>query len=371
FADLTGHNGWQKGKSDGRRILLEDQIFKPLSTPVSQLDLKNAFGRSSYLSEMKTVCTYMGPKKGSGSQPGIKINCGGLKLKAKFGEVHVQPLATRIFWALGYNVNPADHHPGLTLVYDRKIFEEFNSRVGVPVLVGVGPLSVKVAQQNPQYEGTDYMVGAVLKNGEKISAQTLAEKVADEDDEDIASLLTAPVQLQYQSIPGHTSIGFWDYNDLDHPESKALRTVGVLAAWLGLYDMRRGNNDLVLQEANGGRELKFVFPDLGAGLGRSGYRLPFNKPDRVDLFKSTIASRNRIRHAQTIEFNAAFRDATAEDFAEGVRLINQFSEVQLHELLSISGYTGKVLELFHEKLLSRRASLNESSGYRTRHPQSR
>ncbi|MBC7690204.1 MAG: hypothetical protein H7222_00400, partial [Methylotenera sp.] len=47
FADLTGHNGWQKGKSDGRRILLEDQIFKPLSTPVSQLDLKNAFGRSS------------------------------------------------------------------------------------------------------------------------------------------------------------------------------------------------------------------------------------------------------------------------------------------------------------------------------------
>ena len=122
IADLFKSNGWMKGKTPGIAIPLESLFFQKPTKPWSGLDLKNGFGRSSSFAEINEVCTYRGPKKGQGKQPGIKVTCGDQQLKVKFEEVRVQPFVHRIFWALGYGANPCDYHPGLKVAFDEKNF---------------------------------------------------------------------------------------------------------------------------------------------------------------------------------------------------------------------------------------------------------
>ena len=361
FKDLVGHNGWQKGNADGVNIPLEDLIFRPLLTDVSAIDFRNAFGRDQNLSGIQSICQYTEPKRGTGTRPGFKVSCDGLKLKVKFREIHTQPLATRVFWALGYQADPADYHSGMKISYDRKIFEEFNSRVGVPLKLKFGRKELTVTTLNPHYDPFRFMKSAVLKSGQAIDVATLSQKYLAGDDGDIDYVITAPVQLQYAKVKGRIEVGPWSFSDFDHSRSKALRAVGVLSAWLGLYDVRRNNNALVLDNVNGQLQPKFLFPDLGSGLGRSRYRMSlFDNIEDPSDFKSVITRRHHLTGVQVNETNEAFVDATKADFAYGVSLINQFTEAQIRQLVEVSGFAGKDLEVYTRKLIERRKSLNRA-----------
>ena len=340
---------------------LENSFFEPPKTPFSQLEFTNAFGRTENLSQLHSICQYTGPKKGNGTQPGIEATCNGLALKVKFEEIHVQALVTRVLWALGYHTRPADYHSGLQIAYDRKIFSEFNRRTGVSIQLKIFRRIRTVAQVNPQYDPADYFTGAILQNGNSISAAELEKKIAAEKDDDIATVVTTPVQLQYADIPGQTTIGPWSYNDLDHAQLKSVRALAVVSAWLALYDLRTDNNRLVLQKDGDQLKLQFLLSDLGSGLGRSRFRFSSNNvPDDMNLFKPRVASGHRIRGAQVNEPNDAFTEATRSDFAAGVRLINQFSADQIEAILRVSGYQGEELNNFKQKLISRRLSLNRA-----------
>ena len=213
---------------------------------------------------------------------------------------------------------------------------------------------------NFEYNALDYIASAHLKNGDTISPEELAEKMEAHSVADIDYLTTRPVQIQFEHVPGQTEIGPWSYNDFDHANSRSLRAVGVLSAWLGLFDLRRGNNVLVLDESQP-FGLRFIFSDLGSGFGRSKFRLsPLDTNESLRDFKNTVAKRGRIRGAQVNEANDAFTQATAEDFAYGVELISQFSPEQLDELLTASGYQGDEKKEFLVKLLARRASLQNA-----------
>jgi hypothetical protein len=359
FADLFGRNGWQSAPTPSTSFALESFFFKTHAEAFSKIDLTNAFGRTENMSSMDVICKYTEPKKGAGTRPGYKINCDGKKLKAKFKEIHTQPLATRIFWALGFNADPADYHPGLKVAYDRKIFEEFNSRTGVPLKVRFGRKEIKVATMNPHYDPFEFVASATLKDGTQIDVTTLRAKYISEKDQDLAYITTTPAQLQI-NLPkkARVEVGPWSFSDFDHSQSKVLRSVAVLSAWLAIYDIRRDNNLLVIDDVNGTPQLKFMFPDLGSGLGRSRYRVSlFDDIENIKHFRSSVAKRGHIRGVQVNEENDAFMTATREDFQYGVQLINQFSEVQLRELLVASGYSGSELELYLQKLISRRQSL--------------
>jgi hypothetical protein len=50
--------------------------------------------------------------------------------------------------------------------------------------------------------------------------------------------------------PSLRSIGPWDFNELDHADRRELRGAGLLAAWIGWYDVRYDSARLKIARAS-------------------------------------------------------------------------------------------------------------------------
>ncbi len=74
-------------------------------------NLSDAFGRSNRLAIDQIVCRYSAPKETAGMNPGFEVECAGQRVKLKFGEVSSEPLAARVFWALGFHADATDYSP--------------------------------------------------------------------------------------------------------------------------------------------------------------------------------------------------------------------------------------------------------------------
>ena len=82
-------------------------------TPFRRRIFYAGFGRSELPRFDDRLWEHSGPKTSYGTGPGFEAASGCLKLKVKFLETRSEPFTARIFAALGYNVEPTDHVPGL------------------------------------------------------------------------------------------------------------------------------------------------------------------------------------------------------------------------------------------------------------------
>ena len=116
------HNPVARGRAVAVNLQRDESCEKDPSRPdpqpstfwrrpqsIRSLDLYAGFARSDLPRLENELCTYLGPKTSYGSNPGFEVICGASKVKVKFGETTSEPFTARIFWALGYHVDPTDH----------------------------------------------------------------------------------------------------------------------------------------------------------------------------------------------------------------------------------------------------------------------
>jgi hypothetical protein len=318
--------------------------------------------------------------------PGFNAKAGGVKIRVKFAETKSEPFAARIFWALGYNVDATDYCEGLKIRYDRRLFEEFNSREEVSTqfrFLYVLPLYTLKMQK--RYDPFEYIAWAVMKDGRRVNGAGLKRELIQagrqesggmgqgtgalrfryEVEEQIDHLVTVPANVQIREKRAE-SIGPWAFEGLGHEDRRELRGAGLLAAWIGWYDCRQQNTRLrVLHQSGAPARLLHYFTDLGAGLGKADgifsgrgelpneFSWTFTNPPKWQG-PGRMRIPFRIIGYRPMEPNEAFKRMTVEDARWMARLIGQLSEAQIVAALAGSGFDSAEVRLYAEKLISRR-----------------
>jgi hypothetical protein len=347
---------------------------------IAAADLFHGFGRSNRLEIENMLCDYSKPKDSYGLNPGFEVECRGVEVKLKFGEISSEPLTARVFAALGYHADPTDYCPQVLVRYDRRIFQEFHSRKPLRTrftLLGVIPFYTLDLQK--RFDPFDYIRWAVLRDGRRWSGRELKAKLFrdparahPEDDpanfrEDveaqIAQLVTVAANVQAKDAA--KTIGPWDFGQLDHAGRRELRGAGLLAAWLGWFDTRFDNTRLKLVRQHGHEELAHYFSDLGGGLGKTSGLLYWHgeQPNafpwsftRPPLWQGShlFARPLRISRYHPMAYTDSFAAMTIDDARWMARLIGQLTEPQIVQALVGSGYDSAEVRLYAAKLVSRR-----------------
>src|SRR6185436_13542149 len=113
----------------------------------------------------------------------IKVKFGAVKLGGRSPQAKdSEPTATRLFGALGYHVEPNDYAPEIRLRYDRRILLEFNSRKDLSLTItALGFIPVYRLKVQGVVDPFSYVRSAVLKSGEVLTQDQLAQKLIRED----------------------------------------------------------------------------------------------------------------------------------------------------------------------------------------------
>jgi hypothetical protein len=355
---------------------------------VAKRDVYHGFGRANIPNFESKLWTYAAPKTSYGGCPGFEARSGDTRIKIKFAETTSEPFTARIFWALGYHVEPTDYLHALKLKYDRRFFREFHLRKDVQMKVRALFVPVHTVDLQQRYDPFDFIYIAVLRNGQRLSGRELKARLFHdpqrefpEDDPNnfqrefestIDYLITTPANVQLREADVK-SIGPWDFTSLDHAQRREVRAAGMLGAWVGWFDSRFENTRLKMVQRNGTTELRHYFTDLGGGLGKAvgvlsrhcecpndfGWR--FTRPPRalpLTTWRGEVREPRkipfRIVDYQPIEDTEAFWEMTIDDARWMARLIAQLSEEQIVQALIASGFDATEVKIYTEKLLSRR-----------------
>ena len=344
---------------------------------ISLANLYAGFDRLSLPRFDHRMWDYHGPKT-SGGNPGCELISGTQRIKVKFAETHSEPFAGRIFHALGYHVEPTDYAPRLRIKYDRRFFQQFNSLPEIKMKIGVFFIPIHTFHFERTYDPFDFIELAVFKDGTtRTSAELKSLLLRDPESRKpfvaenfdyaaetaIDHLVTVEANIQVEDDRLH-SIGPWDFGGLGHEHLRELRGAGVLAAWLGWWDARFDNTRLRIADTPAGPELRHYFSDLGAGLGLSAgtYRHSSEQPHEFAETFTRGARRHNRWHIEfpgyePIEDTPAFKEITLDDARWMARLIAQLTETQIRESLAASGFNTDEVEIYAEKLMSRRDQL--------------
>ena len=385
YYDLT-HNPVGQGSSDraannlvGNEVV--DSTFWKNPGDIAGKDLYNGFGRSSFPKLDDSICTYLQPKTGTGTNPGFSVKCDGVTYFLKFAEESSQAFATRIFWALGYNTNIIDNAPFLKVRYDRKILTEFNLRKDLTTSVKLLPfLTVGKIHLQKYHDPFHSLKAAVLKDGSRIESKELrqwlflsSDKKKGELDEknynvdheaQIDYLITASSSLEIKE-DRFIDVGPWGWDALSHQDRRELRGLGLLAAWVNWYDARWDNNKVRLIQDGDALQMKHVLVDLGSVLGVAGNTLNKHEADAQKFpweFTTVQNGKFRITRFQTIEDNEAFKRMNLDDARWMAGLIARLSEEQIKDALSAAGFAKEEVEIYHQKLLHRREKMLQDLG---------
>ena len=363
---------------DPSRLDPTPSTFWHKAEAIGELDLYHGFGRRELPRLEDDYCIYDGPKTSYGSNPGFEVLCGGGRVKVKFGETTSEPFTARIFWALGYQVDPTDYAGCLKIKYDRRLFREFHLRKEIQIrCTFLGVLPVYRIQLQRRFDPFDYIAWAAMNDGRRITGADLKARLfrntkmkhpqdspgnfRPEIEQQIDYLVTTAANVQIKNARVE-SIGPWDFGQLGHENLRELRGAGLLAAWLGWFDSRFENTRLKRVEAGGRKELRHYFSDLGGGLGRGrGFFSPRGElPNEFGwTFTEAVKSSNRNPSFRIVGFKPiadtpAFAEMTLDDARWMARLIGQLSEAQIVEALVASGFDSAQVRLYTEKLISRR-----------------
>lgn len=368
-------------EADSSRLNPESSSFWTRPSNIPSLNLFDGYGRLKSVRIDDCVLDYDEPKTSFGGHAGFVAKYGSLEVKVKFGEVHSEPFAARLFWALGYNVEATDYASQLRLRYDRRLFRDFNQRREVSTQISaLAILPIYRLQFQPRHDPFQFIAAAVMKDGTRLSSAELKvqlyrdpEQPSPADDpgnfrpefeRTIDYLITVPANVQIKD-PKAKNIGPWAFGGLGHEGRRELRGAGMLAAWIGWFDSRFDNTRLKIVRASGDLELKHYFSDLGGGLGRSTglvYRqgeLPnefgwtFTQAPKLQG-KGRMTIPFRVVGYRPIEDTPAFEQMTADDARWMARWIGQLTERQIVEALVAAGFDAAHVRLYTEKLVNRR-----------------
>ena len=344
---------------------------------IESADLFAGFDRTNLPRFDLAMWNYSEPKT-SGGNPGCDLVSGSLRIKAKFGETHCEPFVSRLFHALGYNVEPTDYAPRLKLKYDRQFFQEFNRLPEMRMKIGLFFIPIHTFHFEREYNPFNYIKEVVLIDGTKLSAakfeKMLLRKLSSKDrfaaenfdadfEASIDHLVTseANIQVKDESVQ---SIGPWTFDGLGHEHLRELRGAGVVAAWVGWWDARFENTRLRVVDTPSGRTLRHYFNDLGAGLGRAAGTFSHSSENANDFaptftrgFRRFGEWRIEFTGYEPIEDNAAFKQITFDDARWMARLIAQLSEEQIRSGLKASGFSPEETAIYTRKLITRREQL--------------
>jgi hypothetical protein len=302
----------------------------------------------------------------------------GQRIKIKFAETHSEPLTSRIFDALGYNVDPTDYSPGIKFKYDRRFFEEFNSRRPMSMSAGMFFIPFYHLNLQAQYDPFRYIDHAILKSGESIGGDELEARlmpgaarkskwhgfvgVDAAFESEIDFLVTRAANVQIETPRSH-NIGPWDFGH-GHEKLRELRGAGLLAAWLGWWDSRFENTRVRVVKTSTGKILKHYFTDLGGGLGKAGGTFKHSCENTNDFGWTFTKSAPANGHShfeivgyEPVEDTPAFAEMTIDDARWMARLIGQLTETQIIDALAGSGFNDDEVRVYTEKLISRRDKL--------------
>ncbi len=344
---------------------------------ISKLQLRIGFGRKFTLAtevrSQKRPCAFDEPKTGYGTNPGFTVECGDRKIKVKFRELRSEPFASRIFWALGYNVEPVDFISELDFTYSSRFFTQINRRKNLAVeLNALGVIPALRIQLTRQVDPFTLLKGAKLTDGRSIDARELKARLLEnpkadllaleESDLDgefaerIAALTTVEAQIQAKN-EAMVRIGPWQWEDFNHPSLRETRGLLAAAAWLGWYDCRFDNNRLAfVKNASGETELRHFMTDLDAVLGFStDFAYAYEKPEEME---DSVTSKGwfrgvKIVHYETLEPNRAFDEATEDDLRWGASWLSRISDQQIHDAAIGAGFDELRAQVIVQKLRSR------------------
>lgn len=334
---------------------------------IRNADLRAGFDRTE-LPNYNTLWSYFAPKR-SGCNPGCVVTSKEGRLKIKFAEIHSEPFASRIFHALGYNVDPTDYSPGLKIKYDRRFFEEFNSRRPMKMNTGMFFIPIVHFDLQNKFDPFAFIDHVLFQNGSTATGDQFKALLLDHEqfkpdiETQIDYLVTKPVNVQIE--PAHThNLGPWDFGGHDHEHLRELRGAGLLAAWLGWWDSRFENTRLRIIKTPDGPALKHFWTDLGGGLGRAHGTFSHSCEDPHGFpwsftRSSTVSGKLhfQIRDYEPIEDTPAFAEMTIDDARWMARLIAQLTESQIITALEASGFKPAEVKIYSDKLISRRDHL--------------
>ena len=351
-------------------------------TDRSNEKINMATGQSTMdLSPFKTtVCDYSGAKTGRGTHLGFKIKCFDKKFKVKMGEVETGPFNTRLYYRLGFNVPAINYLPGLKVRYNSKIFTELYAGKNQYLDVTLAKARVKEISVSRKGKMLEKIAYAVLKNGDKMSSKDFFQKlhpVCDDElnrcqfddkkfdpsiERDVDYLVFNPVAVA-EDAP-EKEFGSWDYDDLDHKERTELRSLVLLGAWTGNYDLRRDNTKLQWNSKTG--EIRHFISDCGTAFSNQSLpgkpfhinKMKWEVSDRIDTVTTDdITGEESIDSDYQIHFlplmdHKVFKNLTLPEARWMVRLIAGVSESELTEALIASGFSMSEMLLAREKLIS-------------------
>lgn len=369
----------QPGSDLGRIDPLPSTFWKRPAA-ISSQDLFAGFARDQLPHFDEAVYNYNAPKVSSGTHAGFDVELKGQRYKIKFGEVNSEPFTARLFYALGYNVDPTDYAPLVKVRYNRRMLREFHLRRPLPMRIAPFGLRLWTVQLQQHYDPFNFITTAVLKNGRQVSGMALKQMLfknlnmphpeespanfRPEVEADLDYLVMAPANVQPRDTPTQ-SIGSWEFGGLNHENRRELRGAGLLAGWLGYFDSRPDNTKLRIKRESDDVQLEHFISDLGGGMGQgTGWFSPHgeNPNDFTWTFtkapivrgRSEMTTPFRITHFRPVVPTPAFDAMTVDDARWMARLIGKLTEDQLRAALVASGYDNAEARLYLEKLISRR-----------------
>ena len=366
--------------SDVGRMDPLPSTFWTRPTGIAQQDLYAGFGRDRLPHLEDSVCDYSAPKTSSGTHPGFDVDWEGQRYRIKFGELNSEPFTARIFYALGYHVDPTDFVPGIKVHYNRRMLHEFNLRK--PLTMRITPFGVRVwtVQLQKHYDPFEFITTAVFKDGHEVSGTALKQllfknpKVEHPEDQPgnfrpeieagLDYLVMTPANVEPRDQPTQ-SIGSWEFGGLGHENLRELRGAGLLAAWLAWFDSRSDNTKLRVVRDADKVQLQHYISDMGGGMGQAtswlsprgenpnDFTWTFTEPQIV-RGSGRMTTPFRIDHFKPVVPTPAFAVMTTDDARWMARLIGQLTENQLRAALIGSGYDNAEAKFYFEKLISRR-----------------
>ncbi len=378
-------------KDDLSKVDPVDSSFWKNPVNISSRDLYYGFGRKQNIT-VDGACEYKKAKDSYGIHGGFKIDCRQKTYSVKFGsEVYSEPFNARVFWALGYPAQPVDFAKEIKVKYNRKLLTEYN-RFRKSLYYRVtwlprGEELIKYSIQTYLNPFKEAIKGVVLKDGKFMDVIDLranllkatAEKAEELDEnyntdfeKQIDAFVLRPTNIELDDPEGMDNIGLWDYNSLAHHDRREVRGMGLLAAFVGLYDNRFDNNKLRLTDGKAGpRQLIHAVSDLGSGLGKSssvvfgytnsdvnGYEWDFiSAKNRLNPNDPERYRRNKYAYFYnytSILGNLAFRMMNKDDARWMARKISEITEEQFKQMLIASGFSSAEVFLYVEKILYRR-----------------
>jgi hypothetical protein len=335
-------------------------------------DLYTGFGRSRFGDISNAVGEYDEPKTSFGTTPGFEMVCDDVRYKIKFGEINSEPFTARIFFALGYHVDPTDYAPAIRIRYDRRLFREFHLRRPLTMRVVVLGVPFMAIQLQRRYDPFQYVTRVVFKDGRELSGaefeqilfadptpahpEDSPENFRPEIEAAVDHLVLAPANVQPRDRPMQ-NIGSWQFGGLGHEHRREVRGLTLLSAWLAFFDIRPDNTKLRIPRGHEPIRLEHFISDLGGGRRSvTGWFSPrgedpntlawtFTRPE-ILRGSGRMTTPFRIEDYKPIMPAPAFGEMTVDDARWMARQIGRLTEDQLRGALIASGYDAAQTKLY-------------------------